>query len=540
MDNMSEHNSDLENSVKSPEEETAAVTGETEDGISKALIGAIPDEKTASTKGGTAGKKLRRLVPLIVVAVVLVIALIGCLTVYKYMNRPAAKAGEALATGDIDAAGEYFLNVDDGKEATKLRTDALAYAGQLRDEYIAEAAGAEYVTTLSQLNKLENGILAGDEELANIVAQVDRINNSRIAYSTAEKFSVAGRFAEAIEEYGNVIEEDTAYYALAQDAVLENMSLCRQNALDTATALEDAGDYKGARQTLQEVLEVLENDASLTSELKVVDAYITKTEQEAEQKKEEEAQQAQDAEVEQIVADLDAAISVTDSDEAYATAFDKLSKALSKYPDNAELLSKQEAIESKCKEDYYARLNVLHEAYDIDSALELLDTLKKLLPGDGEIDDLITEYEGYKPVSLWSLEIYEDNGYDGCYEISGTYSDTYGNEYTDATCIKVYRDKSKNYGDLVYLLNGAYNHIRGTMAFMKSDDRDYTKGSVGIRFYADGTQIYASKYVDDSTKAFDFEVEIPEDCHKLELTWVTGNGNYYGKAILSGVELYNR
>ena len=203
-------------------------------------------------------KKKKGKAGLIIVLVLLLLVVGGgCAFIFMQMNQPVNKIETALSSGDLDAAIALFDEIENDEDLEAVTGQALTYAESVKNDYLNEVEGMDYANAYAILTKLSSGILAENAEVTEMIALVDRINISRAAFSSAEKFKDAGRYADAINEYNNVIEEDSAYYQLAQAALTETIDIFRTDALDSAKAYAEAGDYIAAKTVLNEALQVL-------------------------------------------------------------------------------------------------------------------------------------------------------------------------------------------------------------------------------------------------------------------------------------------
>lgn len=461
-------------------------------------------------------KKKKRNVGLIFAAVVVVlIVIVGCVGIFMWMNRPINKIENALMAGDLDEASQVYAQIEDEDDLDAVREQALKYAERVKSDYMNEVDGVDYATANDILNELYSDILVGNEALAEMIEVVDRINISRASFESAEKFKDAGRYADAITEYNNVIEEDTSYYELAQASLVEIIEMFRADALDTAKAYQNDGDYEEAKEVLDDALKILVNDSSLLSELNLVQAYI------------------QDALVEES---LDA-INVAVEEGRYSDAFMVMSDIIKVFPDDSQINSAKITLESTYKTTKMTELTDLYNIGAIDEALLLLEEMQKFLPDDSEIVTLIGEYKTYVPTALSTLTVYEYNkNLYAKYEPGITLTDTYENVYYDAISLYTYDDDT-SWGELVFLNNGKFNRISGLLAYEYCDN---TKGNAHVEIYADDVLVYTSKSINDSTEPFTFEAILEENCHKLKFKWISDSDRYESNIILANAQVYNR
>lgn len=282
----------------------------------------IPPEtgkKAKKAKKQKSGKKKGKAGLIIFFVILLVLIAAGCAAFFLWMNRPAKKIAAAFAEGDVQTAISLYDKVKSQKDIEKISAQAEDYAKQLYKDYLDEAKGAGYDTVSDKLEDLYDTILEGDEDLADMMDEIDRIEESREAFKNAEAYKLNGDFEDAMEEYGKVIKEDEANYELAQEGIAEATELIRADAIREAHDYVADGDYEAAWSALDEALMILPDDVDLLAEYEAV------------------SNAREDALVSEALDNANRAA----AEGRYADAANILNRALEDYPDNTELLDAQ-------------------------------------------------------------------------------------------------------------------------------------------------------------------------------------------------------
>lgn len=499
LENMQQH---MDYSTQSPNAINVASTQKTSAQM------AVPAQLKKKKK-----KKGKKIVILVCILILLLVGG-GCAFILYKMNLPVNKAENAFSSGDLDAALEYIEEIDNEDDLENVQKRAYAYAEEIKNNYINEVEGVDYVTASSALDRLYNEVLYDNEDILAMIELVDRINTSRVAFASAEKFKEAGRYSDAIAEYAKVIEEDMAYYQLAQQSMTDTIELYRTDSLNTAKVYEESGEYTLARDVLKDALVVLPNDSELISELNVVEAYI------------------QEDLINTALEEINTAI-----DECrYEEAFELIDDALTDFPDNIEVLNAQATVEENYKEAKFDELEELYYLGAISDAIALLSEMTTYLPGDTDVSDLLVLYESYLPVSLSELAVYEFNYNYATYEINQNMMDTYENSYLGAIRFSGERTSAAS-AELIFLNNGNYNRMSGTLAYEYCNN---TKGSAHLEIYADNLLVYASPTINDSTEPIYFEALLGDNCHKMKVVWISDTRFEQFNLILADAQVYNR
>lgn len=191
------------------------------------VVGAVPPV----TFAGAGGTKKKGKVGLVILIVILVLLLAGGgVSAFLFLNNSAKKIDKALEEKDIDTAVELYGDLSRDKDKEEVSEKLLAYAEQIRDDYLNEKKGMDYEAAMETLNLLADASLETDDEIEAIRTFINRIYDSRESYAAAEAYRANGEYEKALEAYANVIEEDARYYENAR-AAMEETQQEQENAL---------------------------------------------------------------------------------------------------------------------------------------------------------------------------------------------------------------------------------------------------------------------------------------------------------------------
>ena len=163
--------------------------------------------KSASYTQGPAYDKPSK-APVIAVACVVALLLIGGGITAYILNRPIAKVNKAIEKNDIDSVNEYYDKLSD-QDKEDVTGQMLELSEQLRDDYVDKKK--TYDTVEDSFDELSRGVLKDNDVFAGIVSEVERLNESRNAYDAAGEAFEKKDYAKASELYAKVIKEDANY-----------------------------------------------------------------------------------------------------------------------------------------------------------------------------------------------------------------------------------------------------------------------------------------------------------------------------------------
>lgn len=178
-------------------------------------VGMVPPAAGGQKKKGHAG-----LIVLIIVIVLLVLLLAGGgLFAFLFLNRPINKINKAMEAGDMARVVELYGHLSSEKDKESVSDELLAYAKEVRDDYLNQKNDMDYAKAIEILDMLVDASLETNNKIKDIRTFVNNINDSREAYAAAEAYRADGEYELALEEYAKVIEDDTLFYDKAQEAI---------------------------------------------------------------------------------------------------------------------------------------------------------------------------------------------------------------------------------------------------------------------------------------------------------------------------------
>lgn len=199
----------------------------------------------------------------------------------------------------------------------------------------------------------------------------------------------------------------------------------------------------------------------------------------------------------------------------FDSAVEVLSKAKTELPDNNTLSAKLSQVEAdKKKYDLSIKkeqiLKEAEEAFNsqgYESALSLLQSVSEL-SSDPDINEKISEYKEYEPVSVFNLiELNRDE----LKNWANSLVDTFNNDYTGAgrvfSLLTSANGLAFNYDEHTWYTENKYTHLKGKCAvhedFKGEAELMVYGGKEG--YHGDNSNLLYKIKVDRSTKPFDIE-----------------------------------
>ncbi len=290
------------------------------------------------------------------------VALIGLIIFLSWYNSLEQKILRALEDGNYESAIELFneeYSARDEKDIADILSDRLdSLKSDFRNDKI-EYSDAQI--ELSAINQMSVSLVEGKIDETEVY--IERLNDSKTAFRTAQLFIEQGDYANAITQYRLVIEEDPNYETAKTD-LSSAIDSYRTQVLADASELSKKEEYAKAITTLQSALNILPNDPALTEQLTVYSAAnVTKLKNDA----------------------LNTATEFA-ADKDYESAINTISAAM--VGENADDSDLKMAYDNYC-DDYVdfalAKATTLISNGENDSALELLNSVDNLVPNNASI-----------------------------------------------------------------------------------------------------------------------------------------------------------
>lgn len=186
----------------------------------------------------------------------------------------------------------------------------------------------------------------------------------------------------------------------------------------------------------------------------------------------------------------------------YEVALSILAEAIQTYGEMPALATERARVINLYKTDLKQKAEAAYASEGYERAVEILQSSAKVLPGDSDIMNWISQYRVKVPVWLHTLDILEKRG---AY-IQKSEKDNYGNEYLQALDLDIYYNSTMNYAYIVYKLNEQYSTLSGT-AFVKLEFRSSPLKQT-IKIYGDDILLYETPIMGEGAKPVDFNVNV--------------------------------
>lgn len=431
-------------------------------------------------------KRKNKFVPALVGLCLLALLGGGGYSVYRYYTSPMKKFAVQLEQGNLDTAIMYLDQIGDVARQQEAVDVLVNSAHETYNNFLAEAM--EYSEASRMISKISSA-LDGNGEVADVAKELDALNESRIAYGSAVKLQDSAKYADAIAEYEKVIAADT-YYDTAQQAILDCMDLCREDALGQAAVYEGNGMYAEAIAALDAAIVILPNDTSLISERKLCESILMEEEGSAALEK------------------AKALIGDGSSVSAYRDAREVLKAYLAQNPSDVSAARKRDEYDRKYYEGSVTGAVSLITDGDYEGGIALLRNLAKEYPDRKDLEDMIAKYESYKPVDLQTFDIYEKDESRGKFEIQQTAKDTWDNTWDNCITVRnMWGNSSSAYNSTGYLVVSKYNHFHCVLAYEQTGN---TKGEGYAAVYMDDELLYRSESINRGTQPITVDVDLPD------------------------------
>ena len=419
----------------------------------------------------------RKKVVLLIVCIVLALAVIGAgvFFVLRLLN-PVSRVMSALESGDYTKALSIYEDKVEGdreKDST-LSEDVVAYLEKCQDDFLNERMSYEQFTGVINgirslaLNKLSSKLDAAAE-------YADMLNQSRIAYQTAESFYEKQDYGSAIGYYNQVNYQDT-YYDDAQSKCAECVTNYRQQVLDSADQQVANGDYTGALASLKSGLDILTDDPDLTAKYNSI-----KTEQ---------TNQAVQAILTQGKEQHDRG--------DLKGAIKTLWNGIGEYNDEG-LQQLCDSYVEECKAVMTSEAEQAFANGGYSAAVTAIEEYNDTLQNTAEYYDLLDYYRNLAPVSLGQLETFS-----GSWDRNGPQLDFLGNSYQNG-CIKSVWSGSKP--SIEYHLNGEYTSMSGVVVIADCD-KGSTDQTGHIEIYGDDNLLFSSSVLTIKSNPEQFNISL--------------------------------
>lgn len=327
------------------------------------------------------------------------------------------------------------------------------------------------------------------------------------AYEQGVTFYDSGDYALAIAELGKVSAE-SKYYDEAAEILQEAVTAYSADALSKASVYTNSSDYKMACSILENALQVVPTNSTLTAELA---SY-------------------QEAFRNQLRSSTLEAVEDSIAENDYPTAIQTLLVALDELSSDVEL----NALLEKYKDDYrdiiiaQADKALDNDGYEV--AISIAKQGLSILNNDTSLLQAIAKYENYKPVWLSDIDYFDEVG---DWTVGHNSKDNIGIEHTHLLYTKYHFSNGNPYR--IYKIDGQYTTLKGCL-FQMYESRA-TKITTHLYIYGDNVLIWEG-LVSNGVNPVEFDVDITGIYElKIELTQTGFYGSEF-TAALGDVSLY--
>lgn len=409
---------------------------------------------------GKKGKKVKR----ILCAVIAVILIVGISGVVFYIKSPARQIVSQVKKGEYTTVQKLY---DSGVKDKFVQEMMLQKLVEKDCDTIVDEFKTNKISYDEANKKIEAYESLGDKKIADYLSKeskvLDDLNTSIESYAKAEKLYESGKYAEALEKYALVVEEDDNYKD-AQEKLSKCVESYREEILNKTENPGSQADYESAIDTLNIALKIVPDDEKLTARLD---------------------------ELETGYADLLKSEALTNGtqyiqDGKFEELFELLSKACEKNSGDTEL----ENLKKTAEDEFVKKVQTIVDGYvandDYEDAILCLNDAIELCSDNQELQKMLENIEAEKPYYL--LEVVDPYETPMQYEDhEGSYFEMGGEKYTHGFTCMGYGDKDK--GNLTYFnINGKYKELSYIAGIV--DNSGLSNGNtVVFSIIADGTVV---------------------------------------------------
>lgn len=425
------------------------------------------------------GKKMKRILIMILVAVLVIVIGGGAF----FFTSSAKEVVNNIKKGNITTAQQAYDNGVDGKfiEERLFKVLAEKECNTALEQFQKGKKEYEEANAIFEAYKA----LGADEIeifLTEKAEVLNKLNASMEAYAKAEKLYTDGKYAEAMENYSQVIEDDTNYED-AQEKLSDCVEKYTKDILEGMKQVETIEEYEEAIETLTIALQIVEDNEDLSNRL---------------------------AELEEEYAALLKSEALSNGtqyikDGKFQELFELLEKACEKNSGDKELTNLQ-----KTAEDEYVK--IVQEAVDdfleddqYDEAVKYLKEAVKILDTNSKLKELLNEVQENVPVELSSMKISESEYFEAGAELS-VMEDNIGNIYSPGNLYKLSPCNPSTPAYATIYLKGEYTRVKGTIA-VADDCGTSDTGKVSI-LDENGKVLYTSGTMSRTTAPKTIDVDL--------------------------------
>lgn len=200
-----------------------------------------------------------------ILAGIVLIAIIASYIGISWYTNPEQKLYRALDSANCEEAYDIYKYDYEGEDTEKVIASVEECLEKIKSDYAS--GNIDYDTAKDKISTINNmNVSSTHKAIQEATAYINKINNSKKAFDTAEKYYKDGKYKDAIVKYGEVVEEDSNYKN-AQIKLTESTNKYRSNEILAAEKYASDGDYDKAINILETALKVIPEDAEITKKL---------------------------------------------------------------------------------------------------------------------------------------------------------------------------------------------------------------------------------------------------------------------------------
>ena len=432
---------------------------------------------------------------------VLVIAIgVAAYLFFSDMVDPVNQFQAAIEESDFTKAAQLYreeLKFGDTDKLAEAEVFLVSHADDVKTQYYDGTI--EYEDALQQLQEMGKLGIISASELQPMIAQINEMRTSRVAYEKAQESIAAGEHQTAIDDLHKVIQADSNY-ATAQTQLAEAIRGYKNGIIASLPEYESDKRFDDAIAHLRAALIVIPDDADFMA---AITNYEKKIGDEIK------------LEITQIIQAANGRI-VKNSD--YRAALEDLRAAAKRYPQTSEIVEAIADIESQLIDHVFAEVDELVDADKFNDAVNLLNDLHADVTDGVLVRNKITEVNSFRPVDLAELVVIDSSDYDYKADL---HTDSFGNHYDGRHFLN-----TSHVGPFaVFNLDTKYTNFSGLIIANQNTSSDRT---MNLAIYVDDTLVYSLTDFTRRTGSESFSVDV-RGATKLEIRagddWSYGNGN---------------